>query len=258
MEEYLEFAKSIALRAGEIMIHYFDLGEKGREKADKTLVTKADEEINQLVISEVAKKFPSHGVFGEEASSKNNSSKLWSCDPVDGTTQFAKGIPVAVFSLAYVENGVPLVGVVYDPFTKRLYFASKGSGAFLNNKTIRVSKKVLNYQAMIDLEWWPEAEYELYLPLHNLTMETSAYVLAIGSVTQATMKVASGDYEGCIFAGTKGKSVDLAAAKVIVEEAGGKVTNLFGDDQRYDGDIKGGIISNGLVHDGIVSYVKLK
>ncbi len=257
MEEYLKFAKDIALRAGDIMIHYFDLGEEGREKADKTLVTKADEEINQMVITEVAKRFPDHAVFGEEASSSNKSKQLWSCDPIDGTTQFAKGVPIAVFSLAYVEDGKPLVGVVYDPFTKRLYSANKGSGAFLNDVPINVSKKPLNYQAIVDLEWWPEAEYELYLPSHTLTMETSAYVLTICSVTQAAMKVAAGQYEGCVFAGTKGKSVDLAAAKVIVEEAGGIVTDLFGKDQRYDGDIKGGIISNGVVHKNLLSYFKL-
>lgn len=256
MEEYLKFAKAIALRAGEIMLHYFELGESGTEKADKTLVTKADLEINHFLIEEVAKRFPNHGVFGEEEDSGNKPPALWVCDPVDGTTQFAKGVPVAVFSLAFVENGKPSLGVVYDPFTKRMYSACKGSGAFLNDQKIKVSDRDLNYQAMLDLEWWPEASFDLATPTYALSKDIHAYVLGVGSVIQTCMKVASGQYEAVIFAGTKKKSVDIAAAKVIVEEAGGKVSDIFGRDQRYDGDIKGAVISNGVVHEQILKYFK--
>jgi fructose-1,6-bisphosphatase/inositol monophosphatase family enzyme len=247
MEDDLKFAKRIALRAGEIMLEYFHADVEKHKKNDKTIVTIADERINQLVIDEVGKKYPEYSVFGEEASVDKKSDYAWICDPVDGTLPYSKGIPVSVFSLALVKNGVPILGVVYDPFMKRLYSATKGHGAFLNDKPIKVSDAYLDFDATINEEWWPEAEYDIDTVLHNLSVKTEAYVLHLGSVIAAACYVASGNYEACVFAGTKGKNVDIAAVKVIVEEAGGKVTDLFGDDQRYDRDIKGAIISNGKI-----------
>ena len=81
-------------------------------------------------------------------------------------------------------------------------------------------------------------------------------MLHLGSTTHASVLVAQGDLVANIFPGTKGKNVDIATAKVIVEEAGGKVTDLFGNDQRYDRDIQGAILSNGVVHDEIVRVMK--
>jgi len=255
MEEYLEFAKAIALRAGDIMISHFHADIEQHEKDDKTIVTIADEQINQLVIDEVQKKYPEYSIFGEEASLDKKNEYAWVCDPIDGTQPYSKGVPVSVFSLALVRDGVPLVGVVYDPFTKRLYSAAKGNGAFLNDEPIRVSKRHLDYNSTINIEWWPEAPYDIDTALHNLSIDTKTYVLHLGSIISAAGYVAAGRYEACVFPGKKGKFVDIAAIKVIVEEAGGKVTNIHGNEQRYDSDIDGAIISNGIVHDEIVECV---
>lgn len=252
MKQYLEFAKEVAYQAGEIMLKHFKVGVESLEKEDLSIVTAADKEINDLVISEVNKKFPSHSVLGEENSLDKNSSEVWLCDPIDGTVPFSKGLPVSVFSLAYVKDGESLVGVVYDPFTKRMYTAIKGQGAFLNNQALKVSAGQLDYKSTIDIEWWPEAEYDIDSVCHDLSMDTKVYVLHLGTVIQGAVMVASGQYEACIFAGTKGKSVDMAAVKVIVEEAGGRVTDIYGDEEKYSKDIKGAIISNGLVHDELV------
>lgn len=258
LEIYLKFACKIAKKAGKIMLRHFDVGVVFEEKDDKTIVTKADKEINSLLIKEVLKNFPSHSVFGEEESSKNESSDVWLCDPLDGTVPFSKGMPISVFSLAYVKDGVPLVGVVYDPFTKRMYKAIKDNGAYLNNKIIRASNNILDYKSTIDIEWWPEAEYDIDLKCHDISLKYKTYVLHIGSVIQASCMVASGQLEACVFAGTKGKSVDMAAVKVIVEEAGGFVTDIYGNDQAYIKDIKGAIISNAIVHDELVKELKLR
>jgi len=154
LAQYLEFAKKIAPKAGEIMLKYFALSEPGqieqREKPDLSIVTVADEEINQLVIDEVEQTFPNHSVYGEEASSEKNSANVWVCDPINGTLVYSKHIPVSVFSLAFVRDGQPLVGVVYDPFQKRLYEAVSGQGAYLNGKRIHVSQKDLTHKATLD------------------------------------------------------------------------------------------------------------
>lgn len=255
MDTYLQFAKDVALRAGDIMLEHFHAEVEHREKADKTIVTVADEAINQLVINEVEKAYPGHSVFGEEASSDKQSDYAWVCDPIDGTVPYANGVPISVFSLALVKDGEPIVGVVYDPFMKRLYSGVKGGGAFLNDEPISVSNLGLERHATINIEWWPEAPRDIDTVFHNISLETKAYVLHLGSVISAACLVAWGRYEACVFPGTVGKNVDIAAVKVIVEEAGGKVTNIHGNEQRYDGDIDGAIITNGRIHDELVGLI---
>jgi myo-inositol-1(or 4)-monophosphatase len=256
-DEYLKFAKDLAYQAGGIMLKYFQLGVEYRMKEDETAVTKADEEINQLVIDKVAEKYPDQSIFGEEGSVDKKSKLIWVCDPIDGTHPFMKGLPVSVFSLALVDNGVPILGVVYDPYNKRLYSAVKGHGAFLNDKPIKISNLDLVSEATVNIEWWSEAELDIDTPLHRLSLDTKAYVLHLGCVVNAACLVAAGQYEACLYAGTKGKNVDIAAIKVIVEEAGGKVTDINGVEQRYDvRDINGAIISNGIVHSKVLEYMK--
>jgi fructose-1,6-bisphosphatase/inositol monophosphatase family enzyme len=256
MEDYLKFAKRVALQAGDIMLEHFHEEVEHREKADKTIVTVADEAINQMVIEEVEKAYPEHSVFGEEASTDKQSEFAWVCDPIDGTVPYANGVPVSVFSLALVKDGVPIVGVVYEPFMKRMYAAEKDGGAFLNDERISVSSLGLERHATLNIEWWPEAEYDIDTALHNISLDTKAYVLHLGCVVNAACWVAWGRYEACVFAGTKGKNVDIAAVKVIVEEAGGKVTDINGNEQRYDGDINGAIITNGKIHEELVAKIK--
>jgi fructose-1,6-bisphosphatase/inositol monophosphatase family enzyme len=252
MNEYLDFARKLALDAGEVMLAHFESNFEHREKDDKSIVTVADEYINHMVIDEVGKSFPAHSVLGEEASNSKDSEYAWVCDPIDGTVPFAKGLPVAVFSLALVRDGVPIVGVIYDPFMKRLYSAGKEEGAFLNDKPMQVSSVGLTRHSIVNIDWWPGAEFEIDSIGHELSEETGTTIWCLGSIADAACYVANGKYEACVFAGTKGKNIDVAAVKIIVEEAGGKVSDLFGNEQRYDKDILGAIISNGTVHDELV------
>ena len=252
--EYLEFAKDIAKHAGKIMLKYFDQDNGASYKDDKTIVTLADTEINSYLISRVKEKYPNHAVDGEEEQFGDSKFK-WVCDPVDGTAMYARSIPVAVFSLALVIDGEPVVGVVYDPFTENLYTALKGQGAYKNNKKIEVNGILLNdMKSVSNFDMWANSEYNIYDVIKEIGKET--YFVSIGSVIRACMCVASGKFNFAIFPGTKHKNCDIAAAKVIVEEAGGKVTDLFGNEQRYDQSINGAIISNEKVHDKVVEMVK--
>lgn len=138
LKEFLEFAKNIANTAGDIMRHYFNSNNGSYYKNDNTIVTKADNEINQYLIDQVKKAYPTHSVDGEEQQF-GKSKFVWVCDPIDGTAMYARNIPTAVFSLAFVVDGVPVVGVILDPWTNTLYSAIKGNGAFANDKKIIVN-----------------------------------------------------------------------------------------------------------------------
>lgn len=251
---YLEFAKEIAKEAGKIMLNYFNENNGATYKGDKTIVTLADTEINSYLIKRVKETFPTHCVDGEEEQF-GKSDFVWVCDPIDGTAMYARHIPVAVFSLVLVINGNPVVGVVYDPFTQNLYSAIKGQGAYKNDEKISVNTYQLgDMQSVSNFEMWPTAPYNVYKILPELGKKE--YFVNFGSIIRSCLCVASGEFAFSIFPGTTHKNCDIAAVKVIVEEAGGKVTDFFGNEQRYDQDIHGAIISNGIVHDEIVKVIK--
>jgi len=252
---YLSFAKEVAFEAGRIMLKYFKEDNGATYKLDRTIVTLADKEINEYLIECVKEKFPTHSVNGEEASF-GESNYVWVCDPVDGTAMYARHITTAVFSLALVIDGESEVGVVYDPFTNTMYSAIKGKGAYKNDARIFVNNLELNDERSVsNFDIWQGAAYDISKLMADLLTKT--YFVSLGSVIRACMAVASGDFTIAIFPGGKGKNCDIAAVKVIVEEAGGKVTDLFGDEQRYDKDsIKGALISNSKIHSKMVGIIK--
>ncbi len=255
-QEYLDFAKDIAKHAGEIMLKYFNAKNISKYKGDKTIVTLADTEINHYLIERVKEKYATHSVDGEEEQF-GKSKYVWVCDPVDGTSQYAREMPVAVFSLALVIDGVSTVGVVFDPFTNNLYYAIKGQGAYKNDNKTRLQVNDIeldDMRSVSNFDMWPEAEYNLYKSITELGKKT--YFVSIGSIIRACMAVADGHYNLAIFPGTKHKNCDIAAAKVIVEEAGGIVRNLFGEEQRYDESIKGAIVSNQTVYEETLKVLK--
>lgn len=254
--EELEFAKKLAHEAGDIMRHYFGSKPSQQTKEDNTIVTVADTEINSMVIERIKEAYPEHSIDGEEESHSTESDHVWVCDPIDGTNPFAMELQVSIFSIALVIDGKPVLGVIYDPFGDKLYSATVGGGAFVNGEKISVSPDGLGGKARMNFDWWPDAEYDILTPLVKFSKDKHMYLLSPGSTTHMAALVARGEFLASVFAGTKGKNVDIAAAKVIVEEAGGKVTDLFGNEQRYDGDIKGAIVSNGIVHDEVVESLK--
>lgn len=255
-QEWLDFAKSVALEAGDIIRKYFGKKPDSYFKTNNTIVTVADEEINDLVIKRVTERYPAHDIDGEEASQRRGSKYVWACDPIDGTASFIMGLPVSVFSLALVIDGQPEVGVIYAPFSDHLYWASRGRGAYMNSQPIHVSQHSLDDRVEMNVDWWPSAQWDVMQVVHDIAYEKDVYVTTVSSTTHAAALVARGEFVASVFTGTKGKNVDIAAAKVIVEEAGGKVTDLFGREQRYDQDTCGAVLSNGIVHEEIVKAMR--
>jgi fructose-1,6-bisphosphatase/inositol monophosphatase family enzyme len=254
MEEYKNFAMRIAKEAGKIMKEHFVIGMARKEKEDTSPVTEADLKINSLIIREVSKLFPTHTVLGEEESNIiKDSEYVWICDPVDGTNPYSLGLPIATFSLALVKNGEVILGVIYDPFCDRLYSAEKGKGAYLNNKKIHVSDYSTLSKAKIEFEMFNRAKYDVQ-PLVNELKKYDVFLLKLASYANPSALVAAGEFTATIFPHTTVH--DAAAPKIIVEEAGGKVTDIFGNEQRYDQPVNGLLVSNGIIHDQLVALAK--
>jgi len=243
---YKDFAISLAKRAGKIMRANFKMGMKKQWKSDSSPVTVTDKKINRLVIESVKKNFVSHDVLGEEESHRPNRGEfVWVCDPVDGTVPFSHGIPTFTFSLALVRNGQPILGVIYDPIMDRMYFAQKGGGAFLNNKKIKVNKQNL-LRGVVG--WSSNTMSELRKKLPNMA------IIQLWSICYEGVLVASGELNATYY--SHYNAHDAAALKIIVEEAGGKVTDQDGKEQRYDRRINGALMSNGVVHKQLLNFLK--
>jgi myo-inositol-1(or 4)-monophosphatase len=252
---YKNFAINLAKKAGKMMKTGFVLGIEKTIKKDGSPVTKIDLAINNLVINEVKKYFPSHAVLGEEESHfVQGAEYVWVCDPIDGTIPFSRGVPTCMFSLALTHKGVSVLGAAFDPFTNRMFFAEKGKGAFLNNKTISVSRNKVLKRSAVALELWKGMEYPLFGFLEDIIFKKGTEIFDTNSAVYNGCLLAAGQTDGYVF--PHYTAHDVAAIKVIVEEAGGKVTDLFGKDQRYDRPVKGCVLSNGLIHKELLKLIK--
>ena len=255
MEQYKTFAESFALKAGGIIKKNFSLGMSKEWKKDNSPVTQTDLEINSLLIEEVNNLFPTHSILAEEESDLHEGSEyVWVCDPVDGTIPFSHGIPICTFSLALTKNGESILGVVYDPFQERLFSATKDGGAYLNNKIIYVSKMDKFKGAVAGYEMWGSSNFNITELANYLNLDLGVKMLKLNSYIYAAMLVAAGELAFSLFPGATAH--DVATVKIIVEEAGGKVTNIYGEEQRYDQSIQGAIASNGILHDELVALAK--
>jgi len=252
--QYKKFAIDLAYKAGEIIKKNFTLGMKKQWKADNSPLTETDLVINGLVINSVKNKFPDHSILAEEGDNFSEKSEfVWVCDPVDGTIPFSHGIPTCVFSLALVQKGESILGVVYDPFMDRLFFAEKGRGAFMNNKKISVSSNKTIKNSLFGISCWKETQFDFSLLIETLK-KAGPIIIDVLSITYMGALVSNGEFTGTIFPGNKPH--DTAALKVIVEEAGGRVTDIFGNEQRYDREIKGHLITNGFLHKELIKVIK--
>ncbi|MGE5541365.1 MAG: inositol monophosphatase family protein [Bacillota bacterium] len=234
MEEYLARATAVAHEAGGIISDSFGIGSKHELKDDYSPVTDADRIVNELVIARLSEAFPEHSLVGEEGRKEVESEYAWVFDPIDGTVPFLRGVPTNVFALALVHHGEPVLGVVHDPHTKRLYHATKGGGAYLNGVSIHTSSRTELERSYIETDHHRGfKDFSFFERLH----ERDVRFLSYSSTIYAQMLVAAGQIEAVVFPGKR--PWDAAASKVIVEEAGGYTSDLAGNIQRYDKEING-------------------
>lgn len=251
--DYKKFAIDLAHQAGEIMRKNFSLSMKKEWKHDHTPVTATDLEINKLVLNKIKEQFPEHDVLSEEGDSDFSGSEyLWICDPVDGTHNFAHGIPTSTFVLALTFKDDPVLCVIYDPFLDRMFEAVKGEGAMVNGKPIFVSESNVVAKTVIGLGKWND--YTNLFPVgHDLNKKGVRLVTGL-SINYMGALVAVGEMSAVLFGGRS--TYDNIAVRLLVEEAGGRVTNLFGEVEDSTKEVKGQLSSNGLVHDEILEIIK--
>lgn len=254
MKNYTSFTTALACKAGEIMRKNFTLGmEKKMKEKDTSPVTIFDTAINRMVIEAINDAFPQHSIIGEEESSKKESEYTWFCDPIDGTTPFTSGIPIATFSLALTRNAIPILGVIYDPFMDRLFVGEKEKGSFVNNKKIFISKDISITGQPLYTGWWKHSIYDLGVFRSDLSSK-GAKIMDFNCFTYAGALVAAGEFSALIYGDHF--PWDIAAIQILVEEAGGKCTDFMGDIPRYDREINGFIASNGKIHEELLDLVK--
>lgn len=247
-----EVAKKISYEAGEIMLQYLNRDQHIEIKTDGSPVTIADTTINKIVIERLAASFPQDGVIGEEESTTEyGAGRKWFCDPIDGTVGYTVGLPTAMFSLGFVVDGKATMGVAYDPFLKRLFYAVRGQGAYCNDTKLRVSNTGLKDGAVSITSnarrIWKRG------PIISAIMQSAQRVLCFNGAVYKSCLVAAGNTVAYVETGVNAH--DIAAVHVIIEEAGGRVTGIDGQEYDYTKPFKGTIVSNGTVHEELVALL---
>ncbi len=255
-DKFLKIAKEAALEAGKAMMKLYGQNYKTATKSDKSdLVTEADLTSEKIIVGIITKNFPSHNIISEEKVRIDNKSEYtWAVDPIDGTVSFASHVPFFAVSIGLLKDNEPIVGVIYHVEQKDLYWAQKGQGAFLNGKKISVSKTNKLDRAVIGLGIGTitrrKAKLKDYFyPLLNKVLYV--YMLGGGAVTMAL--VARGSLDA---APNAAWIWDQAAAGIIIPEAGGKISDRYGNPVDWSKDRAEFICSNGLIHGDILKALK--
>lgn len=251
----LQTAKSAAVMAGNIHMKYFGKIHEVDFKANEfDIVTQTDKESEKLIIEHIRTNFPEHSILAEESGKADKESDyLWIIDPLDGTVNYSHNFPHFAVSIALYYKGKPLIGVVYDSFKKELFHACKGGGAFLNEKPIKVSPKKELFKSLLATGFPTTREEVLRENLGYFTkfLKQAQAVRRPGAAALDLAYVAVGRLDG--FWEMSLSPWDVAAGRLIVEEAGGKVTNF--DSEDFDYDIRRIIASNGFIHEKIKEVI---
>ena len=244
--EFIPKMVEIARQAGALLMEHFRRRVAVEYKGDADLVTVADRQSEVLIRDFIHKHWPSHDILGEEGGLQDTGSEYrWYVDPLDGTTNFAHGYPVFCVSLALEHNGTRIAGVIFDPNRDEVFAAQRGGGAYLNQQPIRVSRTANLAECLVATGFPSHKRHKnpnIYF-YHQITLRTHG-VRRAGSAALDLCDVACGRFDG--FWEFNLNPWDTAAGVLIVEEAGGRVTNFSGGPFQLNS--RETVASNGLVH----------
>lgn len=245
-----------ATEAGaKIIKEYFDKSFTiSNKEGINNLVTEVDHKSEVAIIDVIKANFPNHFILSEEAGALEQESEYkWIIDPIDGTVNYANGIPICCVSIGIEKAGKMVMGAVYNPFINEFYFAEKGQGATLNDKKINVTTRteVIKSCLVTGFPYTYLDEENGPLQVFEKFIRKGIPVRRLGSAAIDLCWVAAGRFDG--FYEHKLSAWDSAAGFIIVEEAGGKVTNLKGEP--YNPYQPGLIATNGLIHSEMVRIV---
>jgi histidinol-phosphatase len=251
-EDELAFANELADDAAEIAMRYFRGEFRVELKKDQTPVTQADLEIEAMIRERIAKRFPDDAVLGEEQGLAGSSDRVWIIDPIDGTKNFAAGIQIWGTLIALADADTPVVGVAGAPALGERYAAAKGGGATWNGEPIHVSDVDRLSDSFVlfgDVTWQRDATLaEHFGELARTAKRTRAFGDFWGH-----MLVARGAAE--VMVEPELRTWDTAAVRVIVEEAGGRMTSMSGEPVKDHGS---SLSTNGHVHDETVGLLSAR
>lgn len=224
-----KFTKEFIIKAGDIVEKKFGIAKITSHKSHSLdFVTEADLSSNKYIVRQIKNKFPDHGIISEELGNYNiNKDFVWIIDPIDGTINFAKGIPLFVILIALAKKGEIILSSIYDPVHKELFFAKKGKGSFLNNKKIKCSNyKFITQSTGMLSDRVDVQRIKILSELSRLNKGENFSINIFSSIGVSAACVASGRNDWAISVG--GKIWDYAAPALLAEEAGCRVTNFQG------------------------------
>lgn len=258
-EDMLPFLSYVTEEAGKALLrHYnktFRIDRKDPFEGSIDIVTDADRASEMVIMEAISREFPDHDMLTEETETDRSGSPwLWIVDPLDGTINFAHGFPAFCISIAVMEQGELLAGMVYDPLRRDSFFAARGHGAYFNDKQIHVSHADRMDRSLVATGF----PYDRAVSPENNLAEFSNVVTRVqgirraGSAALDLAYVAAGRLDG--FWELKLKPWDMAAGMLLVQEAGGRVTDRDGQPTNvYTNSV---VATNGHIHDILVELLR--
>ena len=247
-----QFIKNLARGAGAILRDGF--GKKLQITAKGNFwdfATQYDYASEKFIVEKIRAKYPGHGILGEEQGPSGSKKEFWLIDPLDGTRNFSRGIPYFCVLIAYIKNNQILLGTVYDAVHNQLFFAKKHGGAYLNGKKIRVGP-VDKLESTMAATAWSHSSKTLSRKIQNMMLQNEIWnnSLCTGGLTLAYVASGMLDFDLRSF----GQPWDYAAGALLVQEAGGKVSDINGKPYRWDA--KSVIAANPVLHKKIIEALK--
>lgn len=237
MHPMLTTAVKAARKAGSIINRASDNLDIVRveRKGSNDFVSDVDRAAEAAIVDIIREAYPHHAILAEEGGAIGESDYEWIIDPLDGTTNYLHGLPVFAVSIALAHRGVVTQAVVYDSTRNELFTATRGGGAYLNERRIRVSRRTQMNEALV-ATGFPYHQYQLpdgYFSLLREAQEKTAGIRRMGAAALDLAYVAAGRLDAYWELGLK--PWDVAAGSLLVQEAGGLVTDFSGDDRFLEG-----------------------
>ena len=245
-------------RAGDMIIRHYEERDsfQVKQKQDRDYVTEVDQRAESIIINEIRKHYPTHGIIAEESTPINPEAEIqWYIDPLDGTTNFVHGYPHFCVSIAAWQKGKPLLAVVHDPMRDETFEAKNGGGAFLNRRRLRVSNcaKVKNALFASGIPPYRREDLDNFQKRMDACMRNADGYRRGGSAALDLAYVAAGRIDAYWESGLK--SWDIAAGVLLVQESGGIATGLNGESIDLErGDV---LVGNSEMHAGFQKLIKI-
>jgi len=255
MQDRLQLAVELARRAGGLLLDGYGRATQVRHKGAVDLVTEYDLKAEQLLVEGIRSVYPADAILSEEGGGQEGEGVRWLVDPLDGTTNFAHGLPIFSVSIACVRAKELLLGVIYDPTREELFHTLAGEGAFLNEAPIRVSAATTLDESLLvtgfpyDIRTNPDNNLSYF----NALAVRARAVRRLGSAALDLAYVAAGRFDG--YWELRLNPWDWAAGVLLVREAGGRATTFGENEKGLDGDPTL-VATNGRIHNELMAALQ--